>query len=316
MKIGVIGNGFVGSAITEGFKLHCEELCVYDSAPEKATHTLEETAASDLIFISVPTPMRDLQSRQADLSILHSVFSELNTLECKAVLIIKSTVPVGTTAEIQRKYTNLKICHSPEFLTARKAKIDFITPSRNIVGYTNNKAAAELLRDLYEKRFPGTSCLVMSSSESEMVKYIANCFFATKVSFFNEMYLLAQKLDLNWQSLLEGVLSDGRIGVSHYDVPGHDGDFGFGGTCFPKDINALINLMKDNGIDPHVLEGAWKQNTRVRKNKDWETNPSALSIEEIEKHKRLISEGWEKTEDGYFHPQYGTDLSGCGHDYI
>ena len=316
INLGIIGNGFVGSAIAEGFKLYCKELRIYDSNERRATHGLKETSLSDLIFISVPTPMKDLHSRDADLSILHSVFKDLNTLGCNSLLVIKSTVPVGTTLKIQKQYPKLKICHSPEFLTARKAKIDFITPSRNIVGYTTDKSASMKLVDLYNTRFPGTTCLLMSSSESEMVKYMANCFFATKVSFFNEMYLLADKLDLNWDALLEGVLSDGRIGVSHFDVPGHDQDFGFGGTCFPKDINALINLMKDNNIKPHVLEGAWNQNINVRKNKDWENNPSALSIKEIERHKRLISEGWEKTEDGYFHPEHGTDLSGCGHDYI
>lgn len=316
MNIGIIGNGFVGSAIAEGFKLYCDELRIYDSIPERATHSLGDTAATDLIFISVPTPMKDLHSRRSDLSILESTFKKLSELDCRADIVIKSTVPVGTSIAMQNKNPNLNVCHSPEFLTARKAKIDFITPSRNIVGYTHDKDVAKRVAKLYKTRFPGVSCLTMSSGESEMVKYMANCFFATKVSFFNEMYLLAQKLDLNWESLLEGVLSDGRIGVSHYDVPGHDEDFGFGGTCFPKDINALINLMKDNNINPHVLEGAWKQNMNVRKNKDWEQNSAALSAEEIEKHKRLISEGWEFREDGYFHPKYGTDLSGCGHDYI
>lgn len=316
MNIGIIGNGFVGSAIAEGFKLYCKNLRIFDSCQERSTHTLNEVAKSDIVFISVPTPMKDLNSRKADLSILESVFKELNELKCKATLVIKSTVPVGTTLSIQKQNPDLKICHSPEFLTARKAKIDFCTPSRNIVGYTTNRKSCQKIVNLYKKRFPGTTCLVMKSGESEMVKYMANCFFATKVSFFNEMYLLADKLNLNWNSLLEGVLSDGRIGVSHFDVPGHDKDFGFGGTCFPKDINALINLMKDNNIQPHVLEGAWEQNVKVRKNKDWETNPSALNVEEIEKHKRLISEGWEKREEGYFHPKYGYDLSGCGHDYI
>tara|TARA_R100000808_G_scaffold18910_1_gene41296 strand:+ start:2270 stop:3220 length:951 start_codon:yes stop_codon:yes gene_type:complete len=316
MKIGIIGNGFVGSAIAEGFKLYCDDLLVYDSQKERSVHSLKEVSNADLIFISVPTPMKDLNNREADLSILYSVFKDLNNYKCKGLLIIKSTVPVGTTATIQEKYKHLNICHSPEFLTARKAKIDFCTPSRNIVGYTKDKKVALKLKNLYKKRFPGTTCLLMSSDESEMVKYMANCFFATKVSFFNEMYLLAHKLGLNWESLLEGVLSDGRIGVSHYDVPGHDGDFGFGGTCFPKDINALINLMKSNNIKPYVLEGAWKQNIEVRKDKDWENNPSALSIEEINKHKNLIKEGWKKTDQGYFHPDYGNDLSGCGHDYI
>lgn len=119
--------------------------------------------------------------------------------------------------------------------------------------------------------------MIMGSDESEMVKYIANCFFATKVSFFNEMYLLCEKLNLNWKKMMEGVLSDGRIGTSHFQVPGHDGDMGFGGTCFPKDINSLISIMKDNDIDPVILRAAWDRNLSVRKNRDWEYEKAAVS---------------------------------------
>ena len=117
----------------------------------------------------------------------------------------------------------------------------------------------------------------MKSDESEMVKYIANCFFATKVSFFNEMYLLCGKLNLDWDKMMMGVLSDGRIGTSHFQVPGHDGDMGFGGTCFPKDINSLISIMQDNGIDPVILQAAWDRNLSVRKNRDWEYEVAAVS---------------------------------------
>ena len=127
-----------------------------------------------------------------------------------------------------------------------------------------------------------------------MIKYIANCFFATKVSYFNEVKLLCDKMEIDFNKVMEGVLSDGRIGVSHFQAPGHDGKFGFGGTCFPKDINSFINLMIDNGIEPNVLKGAWQTNLNVRPEKDWENFSSAVTK----------STG---KESG--------DLSGCGHDH-
>jgi UDPglucose 6-dehydrogenase len=84
-------------------------------------------------------------------------------------------------------------------------------------------------------------------------------------------------MNVDWNKILEGVMTDGRIGISHYQVPGHDGDFGFGGTCFPKDINAFIKTFEKNGIDPVVLKSAWNRNLSVRKNKDWEKSKSATS---------------------------------------
>ena len=89
--------------------------------------------------------------------------------------------------------------------------------------------------------------------------------------------MLVDKLGLSWDTILGGVMSDGRIGISHYQVPGHDGDLGFGGTCFPKDINAFIKTFKENDIEPYVLQSAWNRNLTVRKNRDWEKSKSAVS---------------------------------------
>ena len=116
----------------------------------------------------------------------------------------------------------------------------------------------------------------MKSDESESVKYIANCFFATKVSFFNEIYTLIESLGLDWHSIINGVMSDRRIGQSHFQVPGHDGDKGFGGTCFPKDINALIKTFEKNGLDPKLLKSAWDVNLDVRSDLDWSRSESAV----------------------------------------
>lgn len=301
-KIGVIGNGFVGSAVAEGFKHYCD-LKIYDSNPAKSPHTLDECLNQDFIFICVPTPM-DIKDGKCDLNYIENTFDSVKNIKNNPIFIIKSTVPVGTTSYLKSKFPNLNIIHSPEFLTARTAKIDFITPSRVIVGYPKefyskiHKVPNQVL-NLFKERFPGLNYMIMNSEESELVKYTANCFFATKVSFFNEIKLLSDKLGCNFDSLMEGVLSDGRIGISHYQVPGHDGKPGFGGTCFPKDINSLIHTMKDNNIKPNVLEGSWKTNIEVRPEKDWENFKSAVSKNKMEFNSR----------DGY-------DMTGCGHDHI
>ena len=99
---------------------------------------------------------------------------------------------------------------------------------------------------------------------------MCNTFFATKVSFMNEMYNLCKTIDGDWDKAVEGFVRDGRVGHSHVNVPGHDGKFGFGGSCFPKDVQALISFAKENNINLNVLEGTWKTNLEVRPEKDWE----------------------------------------------
>ena len=112
---------------------------------------------------------------------------------------------------------------------------------------------------------------------------MSNCFFATKVSFLNEMYQIADKCNANWDEAVEGFVRDGRIGHSHMNVPGPDGKFGFGGSCFPKDIQALIDFADKNGIEMNVLKGAWKTNLNVRPEKDWEKlKGRAVSVDEEE----------------------------------
>lgn len=276
-KIGIVGNGFVGNAINKGMSQY-HDVKIYDIDVNKSSDSFENVINQDIIFVCLPTPMFK-ESLDCDLSYIENFFNQVITISNRnkdAVFVIKSTVPIGTTESLANKYNDIKIVHSPEFLTARTALIDFITPSRNIVGGTVNNGIY-LIKQLYEERFPGVSCIVTTSNESEFIKYFANCFFATKVSFFNEMYLLCSKMNLNWNNILSGVMSDGRIGVSHHQVPGHDGDMGFGGTCFPKDINAFIKTFEKNDIKPIVLKAAWDRNISVRKNKDWEKSKSAVS---------------------------------------
>jgi len=109
---------------------------------------------------------------------------------------------------------------------------------------------------------------------------MANCFFACKISFMNEMKQINDKLGTNWKDAINGFISDGRIGNSHIDVPGHDGELGFGGKCFPKDINAIIKKAETLGVDPKVLKATWEKNLEVRKNLDWYDIEGAVTKKE------------------------------------
>ena len=120
-------------------------------------------------------------------------------------------------------------------------------------------------------RFGNTISVIETNFESaELIKYVCNTFFATKVSFLNEMKLLSDKVGADWDTIIEGFVRDGRVGHSHTQVPGPDGKKGFGGSCFPKDIQALINFGDSLSINLNVLKGAWKTNLKVRPEKDWE----------------------------------------------
>ena len=281
--VGVIGNGFVGSSVVKGFNLFCQ-VKFHDANPIKSMHTMEEVMQCDFVFVCLPTPMEHAEGGKCDLSIMERFFVRLQdiTVPETTTIVIKSTVPIGTTKHFTERFPHLRIAHSPEFLTARSAALDFICTNRNVVG-SECRCVAETVKQLYEYRFPGIPCHVMSSEESEMVKYMTNCFLMTKVLFFNEMRLLSDELGLTWDNLLAGVLSDGRIAHSHYQVPGADGDFGAGGLCFPKDVNACIRTFEDNGLDPKILKAVWAQNKAVRKNWDWARHPSAVSHPNEEK---------------------------------
>ena len=276
-KIGVVGNGFVGGAVKFGFspQVGCDaEVRVYDKNPDKSTHSLEETVnESDFIFLSVPTPANEDGSINID--IITSALDDINEVHNGKdnTILIRSTVIPGTTWALQTKYPNLNILFNPEFLTERSANFDFINQSRFIVGNSGaqlNQGKSEEFVDLIKDRFGDCVAVMETSYETaELIKYMSNCFFATKVSFMNEMYQIAEKIDANWDEAVSGFVADGRIGHSHLNVPGHDGKFGFGGSCFPKDIQAMIDFAEMFGLNPSVLKGAWEKNLEVRSEQDW-----------------------------------------------
>ena len=127
-----------------------------------------------------------------------------------------------------------------------------------------------MVKNLYLKVFPKSSIVETDSKYAEMVKYFINTFLALKVSFANEMKMICDKLNINYNKIVEYSIHDNRLGKSHWAVPGPDGKKGFGGSCFPKDIKALIHLCKQINIDEKLLTAAWESNLGVRPEKDWE----------------------------------------------
>ena len=271
-KIGIIGKGFVGSAVEFGFSAQtgCDaEVRIYDKDKTKSTHSLEETINnSEVIFVSVPTPSNP--DGKMHLGILEAALADINNVyRNDAIILIRSTVTPGTTQKLQMKFPKLPLVFNPEFLTERSAKFDFINQSRIILG--GDPKDTSKVAELYKWRFgESVPCIETNFQTAEMIKYMNNCFFATKVSFMNEMKLIADKCGVDWDMAVEGFVRDGRIGHTHLNVPGPDGKFGFGGSCFPKDVQAMIVFAEENGIHPNTLVGVWSTNLKVRPERDWE----------------------------------------------
>ena len=285
MKIGIVGKVFVGSAVQNGFSPNtgCDaEVRVYDKNPSRSLHSLEETVnESDVVFISVPTPAGI--DGKIDLTILNDAINDINEVSNnkETIFLVRSTIVPGTTRKLQQKYPNLRIVFNPEFLTERNAKYDFINQSRIIIG--GDDVYSKQVGELYRSRFGASQPVIETNWETaELIKYMSNCFFTTKISFMNEMYQVAEKCGVDWSVALDGFFRDGRVGHSHMNVPGPDGKFGFGGSCFPKDIQAMINFGESLGLNMSTLRGAWNTNLEVRPERDWEELKGRAVVDETD----------------------------------
>jgi UDPglucose 6-dehydrogenase len=266
MTIGIIGQGFVGNAVYKKFKQYYDVL-TYDLDVSKSNSTKEDLInKSDVIFVCLPTPMN--QDGTCNVSIVEGVIKEINDLELDKILVIKSTVIPGTTNKFNNTYMNVSVIFNPEFLTERNAEEDYNSQKRIILG--GPRPSTTILKQVFSKVFPHADIIKTDSTYAEMVKYLTNTFLSVKVSFANEMYQLCQALNLDYDKVVEYSIYDERLGKSHWSVPGPDGDFGFGGHCFPKDLSALICLTKEMNTINKVLTGAQETNLSVRTNKDWE----------------------------------------------
>ena len=271
MKIGIVGQGYVGTAVktifSDFYKLETYDLNRKLCTSESLKSLVDKT---EIIFICVPTPMN--KNGSCNIQNVESVISEINqhadAEADKKIIIIKSTVPPGTTKKLNSQYNNISIIFNPEFLTESNFINDFKEQNRIIIG--GEIGPSSILRQIYSLVFPKATIIKTDSDIAEMVKYFINSFLATKVSFANEIKLLCDKLELDYDKIIEYSIYDERLGKSHWAVPGPDGYSGFGGSCFPKDINALLHILKENNISSETISGAWKTNLNVRPEKDWE----------------------------------------------
>tara|TARA_B100000780_G_scaffold18876_1_gene12255 strand:+ start:7 stop:852 length:846 start_codon:yes stop_codon:yes gene_type:complete len=280
MIIGIVGQGYVGTAIKEGFQQHYE-VATYDKYDEeKSTANLWTlTLRSNVIFVCVPTPMNTDGTCHTD--IVESVVKEID--DCnhkhKPIVVIKSTVPPGTTDRLHKKYKNIDVIFNPEFLTEANFLEDFKNQSRIILGGV--RRGTNLLRQVYSKVFPHATIVKTGSKTAEMTKYFINSFLATKVSFANEMKILCDSIDIDYDKVVEYATYDERLGKSHWAVPGPDGELGFGGHCLPKDVSALVNGYDDM----ELLQAVLQVNDKVRKDRDWEKMRGRAVVDEFIENK-------------------------------
>ena len=262
INVGIVGNGFVGNAVYQNLRDKVKTK-IFDVDKNRCLNPLEEVIQQDFIFVCLPTPMKKDGSQ--DISYIEEFFIKAIP---GPIYIIKSTIIPGSTDFLIKKFRNLDIIFSPEFLTERTAKLDILTQTRIILG--GNKELTNKVKEIYNFRFKNKTVIETDALTAEYIKYMNNTFFASKVSIMNEFYRFANHLGVDWDTALYGFVSDQRIGDSHLHVPGPDGKFGFGGSCFPKDINTFISFAQKNNINMNILKAAWKTNLEVRKERDWE----------------------------------------------
>jgi len=311
MSIAVIGQGFVGGSLTTVFSERGETVYVYDKIgksarggisgftrqitrdvvyPSSITEFVREcegtSGFSGVYFVCVPTPM--YEDGSPDTRIVEDVLELIASAPYGAdspqrIAVIKSTVPPGSTEKWNKRFSDLDlhVVFNPEFLTEANALDDMRTQGRIVLG--GPRPYINTVRNIFMRAFPRVPIIKTSSTTAEMVKYTTNCLLAVKVAFANEVSQICEELDkdglnVDYDKVVEYAKFDQRLGETHWSVPGpvptHDGRYvrGFGGHCFPKDINALISIARGCGVRPTVMQAAWDKNLEVRppEDRDWE----------------------------------------------
>jgi len=270
MKIGVIGNGYVGRA-TSMLACNSEDLLVWDTDESKRNiSSFTDLKVCDFVFVCVPTPMN--KDGSCYLGIVEEVVSQLINLGLdRESIVIRSTVPVGTSR-------NLGVSFMPEFLTEANWQEDFKNNKLRIIGLQDTSFSSQIkFTNLFQSakdcgKINESLCCFCNTDEAELAKLVRNCFLALKVSFFNEIEDFCSKSDIDYKMVSALACEDSRVGASHAQVPGPDGHRGYGGTCFPKDMNSLLNQI-EKVSKSHIINAAVYRNQNVdRPQKDWEQN--------------------------------------------
>lgn len=263
MRIGIIGSGFVGSAVAHAH-LHDEVLINDPKHPHSVA--LTDFVDCDAIFICVPSP--STEDGHCDTSILEDVLKNLFFVNITAQIpiISKVTAPPSVYERLQKQYPNL--VHAPEFLTAKNALWEYKFGKLCVIGGNKEwrgKAAKVILQGMVEVR--PDNVLFTDIKAASLYKYLMNSYLAAKVTFMNDFYELAQVHSIDWNDIQSIARSDERIGNTHLSVPGNNGEYGWGGGCFPKDVAAIIMEAIDHNVDFELMDRVETINKKHRKKK-------------------------------------------------
>lgn len=277
MRIGVIGRGFVGGSIDKFInEQHGYSTLSYDLKDSRDMNIAYDRIVRqcDFIYVCLPTPMDN--EGKCHTGIVRGCLKLLsfysNKRNKETVVLIKSTMVPNTSKSLQKDFPNLTIVTNPEFLTERTAYEDMVNAKTHVLGVPKDcdKGVVESLQRFHKNIWPDAEVYIVSNTEAELIKYMTNTFYALKVTYANHIYELAQVLDVDYGKFIESAIaSDPRLGDIHWNVPGPDGNFGFGGKCFPKDLNGMIKLFEENNLNCDLLKSVWEYNSNVREQKDW-----------------------------------------------
>lgn len=264
MKIGIVGIGCVGSAILNNFLEKKIKVLCYDKYKNIGVKHIKELIECNIIFLCLPTPYSDSLKSFDKSNIYHTCF-ELKEYNFSGLIVIKSTIEPCTTEDLVSK-TQLRIIHNPEFLTAKSAYNDFKNQTHVVLGFPKqfNISILDELINFYKQYFFITNFSILNSTESELMKLAANSFYAVKIQYFNEIYLLSKKLDINYNLIKNTIIKNNWVNPMHTNVPGNDGFLSYGGMCFPKDTNALNQFMIRNNCMNNVINSTIIERNMLR----------------------------------------------------
>lgn len=264
MKIGIIGKGFVGSAVANGFDRKVEQFVVDPRINDNSINDLVRDFDPPLLFLCLPTPKHN-SHLDVDVSAVRQALSDLSDLNYKGIVVIKSTITPDHLTTMKKDF-KLKLVYNPEFLTEANSLQDFVNPNMQILGgkWRDCEAVEKAyIRHSSVKTVPTFKTDMITAS---LIKYTINSWLALKVTFFNELHGLFENSGAapQWSQFTDMLTRDPRIGDSHTNVPGPDGKFGYGGHCFPKDTKAFLYYSKLKKKELTLLKAAIQLNEKQR----------------------------------------------------
>ncbi len=263
-NIGICGIGFVGNAVMNCLSKVKDPFHIVAYDKYKKLNTFDLLLESDLCFICLPTLYNAL-TKSYDMSEIDLTLKQFSEKHYRGILLLKSTVLPEYCQKMNDVYPHLRLINNPEFLSARTALEDFAQQKHIILGSTQqSQRSIEKVVSFYKELFPLAQVSVCTAEEAALTKLACNSFYATKVQFFSELYLLCDKLTISYEDVKEMMLKNGWINPQHTSVPGHDGQLSFGGACLPKDISALNALMESMFVPHKVMNAVIQERNEMR----------------------------------------------------